>query len=268
MDTLKRLDKLSNITFEKPNKVLSLYVNTDRSHPDNQAGEWKIALKNGFNRLEEYLQASNTEELENIKLIREQVESYFINISRSLPRSVVIFTNKDQKLWEVFELQVPVRTNFYWETEPVLDELRSVYEQHPYTAVVLMQQNQIKILTSVFASLLQTESYEYELDNEDWKKHEGPSHVSASMGSGAVKSATQVDHFDNRVKVNQQRWLKSLGSMIDKKAADEKWNKIILVGDSESIDYLEGNMNKTIDEKIQKNLLNENEHTVLEKIVV
>ena len=42
--------------------MLSLYVNTDVRDPEQQGGEWKIALKTGFSRLKEYLAASDPEE--------------------------------------------------------------------------------------------------------------------------------------------------------------------------------------------------------------
>lgn len=53
----KLIKKLENLHLHAPDKMLTVYLNTDRSDPDQQGGEWKIALKNGFNRLEEYLKA-------------------------------------------------------------------------------------------------------------------------------------------------------------------------------------------------------------------
>jgi hypothetical protein len=261
------MEKLSNMKFTKPDKVLSLYLHTDRSHPDQQGGEWKIALKNGFNRLEEYTESSSQEEWKRLRAIREKIEQYVTGLERKLPRGLIIFASGDSGLWETFELQVPAETNFHWEEEPVLDDLKKLYQDHPLTALVLMQQNQIKILTSSFAQLENSESIEFVLEIDDWRKHEGPSHASSSMGSGAVKTATQVDHYQERLKANQTRWIKSLGSKLDKKAADNKWDRIILVGDKEEAELLKVNMNKPVDEIIQKNLLNENEHTVIEKLL-
>ncbi|MFE8702004.1 VLRF1 family aeRF1-type release factor [Cytobacillus sp. FJAT-54145] len=267
MNYHKKLSKLSNFRSYKPDKVLSLYLHTDRSHPDQQRGEWKIALKNGFNKLEEYLNVSSHEELNRLRSIRSKLEKYMEGLERNLPRGIVIFASIDSNLWESFELQVPVQTNFYWEERPVLQELQSLYKKYPLTGLVLMQQNQIKILSSVFTVLQDMETMEFDLESEDWRKHEGPSHMNASLGKGAVKSAAQVDHYQERVKMNQHRWLKSLGSILDKKAADHKWDKIILVGDKEEAELLNSSMNKQVDKIIQKNLLNEHEHAVIEKVL-
>lgn len=42
---------------------LTIYLNTDQSIRNQKKGEWKIRLKNGLKKLEEYIAASNKEEL-------------------------------------------------------------------------------------------------------------------------------------------------------------------------------------------------------------
>ncbi len=56
------INKLQYVQLVPPDKILSLYLNTDTRDPEQQRGEWKIALKSGFSRLKEYLAASNPEE--------------------------------------------------------------------------------------------------------------------------------------------------------------------------------------------------------------
>ncbi|VXC42067.1 conserved hypothetical protein [Bacillus sp. 349Y] len=259
----KLMNKLENLHLHTPDKMLTVYLNTDRSDPDQQGGEWKIALKNGFNRLEEYLESA-PEEQERLKDLRPKVEEYVHSKERELPRSFIFFASRDSGIWEAIELQVPVETNFYWEEDPMLDDLKELQRAYPHTGLILIQQNQVKILTSAFGNLLSNESMEFDLDTDDWRKYEGPHHADASMGSS---KSNQKEEFENRVKANQQRWWKSLASMLDKKAADEKWDRIVLVGNKEEAAVLEENMNKEVHDTIGKNLLNENEHHVIEKIL-
>jgi hypothetical protein len=265
MSFQKTMKKLENLSLQKPDKLLTVYLNTDRSDHDQQGGEWKIALKNGFNRLEQYLESA-PEEQERLQTIRPKVEEYILSQERELPRSFIIFASADSGIWETFEVQVPVETNFYWEEKPNLEQLKALHDQYPYTGLVLLQQNQIKIITSAFGQLQTTEFMEFDLDTEDWRRNEGPHHADVSMGSGGGK-ASQQDEYDERLKANQQRWWKSLGSILDKKAADENWEKIVLVGDKEEAAVLSENMNKDVHDTIQKNLLNENEHKVIEKLL-
>ncbi|MBN8192222.1 hypothetical protein JI667_08685 [Bacillus sp. NTK074B] len=265
MSLNKTLNVLENLYLQKPDKLLTVYLNTDRSDPDQQGGEWKIALKNGFNRLEEYLESA-PEEQERLQTIRPKVENHVHSLERELPRSFIIFASADSGIWETFELQVPVETNFYWEENPQLDQLKSLHQEYPLTGLILLQQNQIKILTSSFGEIQTSEFMEFDLETDDWRKHEGPHHADVSMGSGGGK-ANQQEEFESRLKANQQRWWKSLGSILDKKAADEKWERIVLVGDKEEAAVLEESMNKEVHETIGKNLLNENEHKVVEKLL-
>jgi hypothetical protein len=58
-----------------------------------------------------------------------------------------------------------------------------------------------------------------------------------------------------------------MGSKLDKIAADNKWTSILLVGDKEIAKTIEGNMNKKIDEMIEKNLLNEEENKVVQELL-
>jgi hypothetical protein len=258
----KIMKKLENTQTIKPDKVLTMYLNTDLSDQDQQGGEWEIALKNGFNRLEQYLDVSCKEELKKLKQLREKIDKHVYNLKRKLPRSIVVFSSVDQSLWEVFELQVPVETVFYWEEQPMIDQLKALHKKYPLTALVLMQQNQVKIMETSFGVLHQTEVYEFDLDNEDWRIHSGPHPTGPSN-----TQITQHDHYDQRVKVHQQRWWKSFGSQLDQKAAKQKWERIMLIGDKEEADVLDRVMNKTVDAKIQKNLLNEDEHKVLKELV-
>lgn len=61
MSFQRTMNKLENLSLQKPDKLLTVYLNTDRSDPDQQGGEWKIALKNGFNSLVEYLESAPEE---------------------------------------------------------------------------------------------------------------------------------------------------------------------------------------------------------------
>lgn len=62
------LEDLIDFKAEKSNQVLTIYLNTDRSDPNQQKGEWRIRLKNGLKRLEQYIIATGEEDqLKDIK---------------------------------------------------------------------------------------------------------------------------------------------------------------------------------------------------------
>lgn len=52
-----------------------------------------------------------------------------------------------------------------------------------------------------------------------------------------------------------------------KKVCRERWERMVIAGDKETADILDQHMNKPIHSKIQKNLLNEKEHKVIEHLI-
>jgi ribosomal protein S20 len=101
------------------------------------------------------------------------------------------------------------------------------------------------------------EHYQYDVINESWKPQD-VSESSASMDEDAAKA---------HVEENQKRLYKRLASNLDQKAASHKWERLVIAGDKETADILDHHMNKPIDRIIQKNLLNENEHKVIEELL-
>lgn len=101
------INKLQYVQLEPPDKILSLYLNTDMRDPEQQGGEWKIALKSGFSRLKEYLAASDPEEEKCLDGIRAKMNQYLNAMGKDMPRSLVFFVS-DSGIWEPIKLQVPV----------------------------------------------------------------------------------------------------------------------------------------------------------------
>lgn len=83
------IKKLRYVQLEPPDKILSLYLNTDMRDPEQQGGEWKITLKSGFGRLKEYLAASDPEEEKCLNAISDKIYQHLNGIGKNMPRSLV-----------------------------------------------------------------------------------------------------------------------------------------------------------------------------------
>ncbi|WP_079710896.1 VLRF1 family aeRF1-type release factor [Paraliobacillus ryukyuensis] len=266
MQLKQQWNKLKNLKLEKPNSVLTMYLNTDPADPDQQGGEWKIHLKNGLNRFENYLtKDEDKDELHNFQKIRKQVESFFQENQKDLKKGVILFASSDESVWIADIVQVPVETNFYWQETPVIDQLEQIYRDFPRLGIVLVQQNQVKTIEAELGFVEETKLFELDLDTEDWRQHEGPHHADASMGKGGKN--TQTDQFDKRFRENQKRWYKRLAPTLDKKAKDQQWEKIYVAGEEHEANDLASYMQKNIDQVIHQNILDQEEHHVLEKII-
>ncbi len=267
MDMNKEIKKLEQIHLEKPQRVFTMYLNTDPSDPDQQGGEWKIHLKNGLNNFESYLQEDgDSDEKRNFWAVKEKVQNFVEENEQHFAKSVVIFATADESVWFAERFQMPVRSEFYWEESPVLDQLKEMHQSFPKTGIILTQKNHIKLIDAELGSLNDTQVLELDLDTEDWKQHQGPHSAEASMGSGGAKSSKQ-DKFNERFEANRYRWYKSIAPKIDKLAKEYGWERFYLVGDKEELKDLQENMNKQADEFINKNLLDHEEMHVIEEVV-
>ncbi|MFD1020454.1 VLRF1 family aeRF1-type release factor [Thalassobacillus hwangdonensis] len=267
MDMNKELKKMESVYLEKPHRVFTMYLNTDPSDPDQQGGEWKIHLKNGLNNFESYLQEDgDSDEKRNFWAIKEKVEKYVEENEQQFAKSLVIIAASDDSIWFAERLQMPVKTEFFWEETAKLDQLRTMYETFPKTGLILTQKTQVKTIDAELGRLKDTNLYELDLDTEDWRQHTGPHRAQPSMGSGG--KSTKQDQFEERFDANRHRWYKSLASKLDKLAKDNGWERIYMVGDKEETKDLDSNMNKEVTAFVNKNLLDHTEMDVIEEVVL
>lgn len=86
------INKLKNTHYNDPKKVFTLYLNTDRSNPEEQNGAWKIELKNILKDLVDSTKDSDSHEENNqSKTIREKVEKEVYGKEPELKRDLVLF---------------------------------------------------------------------------------------------------------------------------------------------------------------------------------
>src|SRR5690625_2645921 len=165
MDLTKQIKHLENVAKEGSNKEFTMYLNTDPSDPDQQGGEWKIHFKNGLRNFEHYLgEDDNKEELKNFQLVKQKVKKYVLGNEQNFRRGIVIFATADEEVWLAVRLQVGVKTEFYWQTAPVLDQLQAINEHYPQAGIILVQQDEVKVVESYLNEVENTVYYELNLD--------------------------------------------------------------------------------------------------------
>ncbi|WP_117148925.1 MULTISPECIES: VLRF1 family aeRF1-type release factor [Paraliobacillus] len=257
----KELKELESLQVVKPEGILTMYLNTDPSDPEQSGGEWKIQLKNSMNSFENYLkQSDDKEELDKFKKVRKQVENFMFENQKNLKKSVIIFASSDQLTWFAEILQLRVESTFYWQETPVLDQLKNLNQSYPKLGIVLAQQNQVKIIEAELGKIVNTELFELDLDTEDWRQFAGP------RASTSGKNL-QTDQFDKRFEANQKRWYKNLAPTLDKVAKNHNWKKIYLAGEKEEALDLASYMQKEVDSIFYQNILDHEESQVLEKVL-
>lgn len=265
MNLLERIQEIEKIQGSDANKVFTMYLNTDPSDPDQQGGKWKIHLKNGLHNFERYLQEDeNKEELKQFQNIKKKVERYIFDHEQHLKRSVVIFATADEEIWFAERLQIRVKSEFYWEASPVLDQLDALVKEYPKAGIILAQHDVVKVIETSLNEVGENFSYELDLDTEDWKEKVGPRKGFHSSGLGSRNA--QIDNFKARFEANKHRWYKDVAAKLDKQAKDCGWEKIYIVGEKDVSHELDVAMNKKVDEIVHKNMVDQETSKVIHAI--
>ncbi|AIY06497.1 hypothetical protein Plano_2532 [Planococcus sp. PAMC 21323] len=267
-------DKIQELkSFECPDRcVLSVYLNTNPTDLNAQNGAWKIHLKNGLKRLDEYLKASNNEEeMKAYKNIRKKVEKEILDNQNELQKGVVIFASEQNDLWSVHYVQVPVKTSFHWENKPELEELRYMYKAYPYAGIVLPGFKGIRVIDTSMGIINEEFFYEFDSGLEVWTEQKG-ARSSGRVGVGAGSTVTgggggsPSDELDHRLKENLERFYKDMGGKMDKLKKERKWEEIHVVGEADHAKSFAKTLQQKPKSCVYKNLMNNDPGKILHEV--
>lgn len=262
MALAKELDALKDFRCEEGKCVLSVYLNTDRANKNQQKGEWKIRLKNGLKRLEEYLIASGeTSQLKSYRKLKRKVEKEIKGNQSLLLKSVVIFASDEKDLWSVHYLQLPVETSFHWENAPVLDQLTKLKNDFPKSAIIMPSRDEIKIYDIDLGEVKDTHVYQFDPESEDWRFKTG-----AAATDRIASSANHVDDYQQRFEENLNRFYKKIAGNIENMYREREWKAVYLVGEPEKVRSLKSQLKVEINGAVNKNLNNSDASKVLEQV--
>ncbi|MFZ3576720.1 VLRF1 family aeRF1-type release factor [Virgibacillus sp. DJP39] len=265
VDFSKQINHLEKVNKDNSSKVFSMYLNTDPSDPEQQGGKWKIHLKKGLKNFESYLtKDDNQQELRDFQTVKEKVRNFVVENEQNFRKGIILFATADDEVWFAERVQMRVKTEFFWENEPITDQLKQLHENFPKSGIILVQQDRIKLVDAELGEINDTDNYALDIETDNWRQMTGPHKADSSMGSGG--KSTQKDNFNARFEANKHRWYKSIAPTVDKKAKEHQWEKIFIVGNKDVASEIETNMNKSADRIIQKNLLDHDESKVLEEI--
>ncbi len=263
MGILQDIEQLTQMSSQE--KVLSIYLNTDPTDPDQQGGKWKTTLKNGLHQLELSLKEdAQKDELKNFQKVKDEVEKYVFEHERNLKRAMVIFVAADASVWFTKQLQLRVKSEFHWEEKPALAQLNTLVDKYSKSGIILVQHNEIRVLEALLNETSPLKDYELDIQTEDWKEKVGPRQGFHSSGLGAHNA--QVDNFEKRFEANQHRWFLKIAGKLDKLAKDREWENIYIIGETNVSHELEKAMNKEVNRVIHKNMLDQKEDQIIDAI--
>lgn len=256
----ERIKKLESTFAGSSEKVFSLYLNVDPRDPEQQGGKWKIRLKKALNTLEESTKNSTSNEGKNqAKAVREKVENFIHGKANEFKRGLILFVTADENLWVSFDLNIPVTSEFHWDDSPHFEQLKSLLKKHPYSGLLILQQDKAQLIETEMGELLNTSYYQLDLETDNWKQHQG------SESNDLIRGGSKRDEFNERVKAHQDRWFKNLAEKIQKKAKESNWKQFHLIGEREEVEHLKSYFTRKIDKIVPRNLLGRNANQIIEE---
>jgi len=236
--------------------VLTVYLNTNPGSED-----WKIRLKNGLKKTEEYVAASNPEQVKEFKKICKKVDQTIKDNQMSFTNSLICFASKER--FYLHHLQVPIDNDFQWREGPATEQLDTLFNKYSNSGVVLVQRDKVTLLTSLLGELIHETHYQFDLESENWKQYKG-----LAFGNVYSSSANHRDKFDRRIRENQARWFKQIAPTIERYARNKKWNGIHLAGPAELTNELKQQLNLKVTGETTRNYSGKSAHAVLERTVL
>lgn len=235
--------------------VLTFYLNTNP-----RSEEWKIHLKNGLKRTEEYAKASNSEQAKVLTKVIDSIQAKVREQQRDLTNSLVCFASANEVL--IYPFQFPVENDFVWETAPATEQLEQLFEKYVRTGVVILQADQVTLLTASLGELVDNVHYQFDIDTEDWTQFKG-----LAFGAIISSSAKHTHKFEQRLKENQARWYRDLAPKIEAYASNQGWKSVHLLGPAELTNNMKRQLNLEIDSEINRNYSGDSAHDILAKTI-
>lgn len=255
-----QLSRLKERVFSPEHQVLTVYLNTEPER--KQQTSWKLHLKNGMNRLTEYARAEgDTAQEKQLMKLHTLLESTINDHRGDLKRGIVLVVCPQEGVLFLEKLQVPSPNAFYWQSEPELEELEGLFRQYPAAGIVLVGSDSVTVVDTMLGEVEREWNYEWDSDSEDWKQYQG---IAASVRTAS--GARHRDQFDKRLGANRQRWLKRLSPILERHRQRNRWQEIVLAGESGLTQELAKELNGSQPRILAKNLNGMTANQVLQEV--
>lgn len=241
--------------------VLSVYLNTHPGDPQQLNGGWRIHLKNGFKRIDEYLTASeDKDELKAFRTLSKKITEEVEQNQNNLSKSVVIFAAAKPQLWSVHYVQIPVKTSFHWENQPMIEEMTYMYKAYPEAGIILPSSGEVRILDTAMGAVKDELIYKYYSDTSKWTQV-----ASEDNQPQEAKSKTKPQ-FQSQPQNNIKGRFKEMDKVVERLKKERQWKEIHVSGEIELANAFTEILREKPASCIHKNLNNSKASDVIHQV--
>ncbi|TCI39113.1 hypothetical protein EVJ29_00295 [Exiguobacterium sp. SH4S7] len=235
--------------------VLSLYLSTKPSERD----KWEIHLKNELRRLEQEIKNGDEAKLKAFKGVWERAEREIMGNEHKLLRSIVLFAEGNDGLFELHFLQLDVENDFHYGDKPNLDQIERLDAEFPNTGILLAQLDSITAYDTRLGEVEDVVVFDLDLDTDQWRRYQGRGK------GGEAASSSQIDQFDSRKEKQVRRFYRDIAGEIRSLHKKHKWNEVVIIGQDRSANLLKDELDIDIERVVNRNLGNAEEEEILRR---
>ncbi|EPE61744.1 hypothetical protein L479_01840 [Exiguobacterium sp. S17] len=235
--------------------VLSLYLSTKPSERD----KWEIHLKNELRRLEQEIKSGDEAKLKAFKGVRERAEREIMGNEHKLLRSIVLFAEGNDGLFELHFLQLDVDNDFHYGDKPNLDQIEKLDAEFPNTGILLAQLDSITVYDTRLGEVEDIVVFDLDLDTDQWRRYQGRGK------GGEASSSSQIDQFDSRKEKQVRQFYRDVAGEIRSLHKKHKWSDVVIIGQDRSANLLKDELDIDIERVVNRNLGHAEEEEVLRR---
>ena len=219
------------IDSETDGPVLSVFCRTDPRDPANSSETpgWLVALRNGLRDAAATVEGDH-DATEAIRRLSKEAEKRLTGASaHERGRSVALFLSADGTIDIFHTFQIPVREDFVaFESGVVIWPAMDLLDRGQRTGIILLSQDQIRLLEWEDGVVKDLESSVYNLELGDWRQYRGVG------GAGRTQhSASHIESYEDRVHAWRSRFMKDAAKAIAESTKDLELERLVVVADGD-----------------------------------
>ena len=217
--------------FRLPHPLLTAYLDTDSSKPDNQR---RVPAYLTWLKAEAKSLLPNVPALER-KLFLEQVDRVekFLRDLPAHPKGWVIFAGV--AAWQQVPLDLPVNSEMHW-GRPALSQLLSIVDEQRPSCVVAVDLAGARLFRYELGEMKEFAEMKFSADTSQWKKKE---HAHMARRGTRLPHGAQRDAFQRRMDAQYRRFYRALAAHIQALCERENLSWVFLVGSKRLTERIE-----------------------------
>jgi hypothetical protein len=215
----------TDLIFADRRDVLSVFLDTDPSKPENQgaAPAYRIWLRKSIRELLDALPAPER------RAAREHADRVVSHLETLRPGGRGLALVAGENLWREAAIPVPLPNRVHYGRPDLIPILWAIDDYEPY-AILAVDREHARIYTAFLGESAVVSEETLDLDTRDWRFKTGRPPTSTRMAGTGVARGAQRDTFDARVEAHIRRFWSGAAQSVARLLDERRIERLIIGG--------------------------------------